>query len=306
MNRFLSSLLPCSTLLLFSCEEKAKTSADETPAKPTIATVNYPLAYFAERLAGSFATIVFDAPADEDPAFWKPTDEQIARMQKADLILLNGASYAKWTATASLPFESTVDSSETFQKSYIVIEEELKHSHGKDEDDHSHSGTAFTTWMDFGQAAMQATNVANAIADDFPDHKDSVMKNLATLLTDLKELHTVSTQVADSLNDAPLIASHPVYQYFARAYKLQIPSLLWEPEMELTAEAMADLKKVQDANPSAKYFLWEGDPTPGHVDKLQAAGLTSVVVSPCGNRPESGDFLSVMRANLEALAALGK
>ena len=76
--------------------------------------------------------------------------------------------------------------------------------------------------------------------------------------------------------------------------------------MDLNAEAMADLKKVQDASTGAKFFVWEGDPLPGHIDKLKAVGLTSVVVSPCGNRPEEGDFLSVMKDNIAALEGLGE
>jgi zinc transport system substrate-binding protein len=301
-TRFL--LATCTLSFLFSCGAKRKSTEIESTHKPTIAVVNYPLAYFAERLAGEFATIIFDAPSDLDPAFWEPTDEQIVRMQQADLILLNGANYAQWAATASLPFESTVDTSSSFEKSFITIESAIKHTHLKEGAEHSHGGTAFTTWMDFRQAGMQATTIATAIGADFPDQKDAVMKNLAALLTDLKELHTVTAKVVSNLNHAPVIASHPSYQYWERAYRLEILSLLWDSEMELGTEAIADLKKVQEANPGVKYFIWDSEPLPAHLEKLKTMGLTCVVVSSCSNRPASGDFLSVMRANIEALAKL--
>ena len=45
----------------------------------------------------------FPATADVGPAFWAPEVETIAAFQAADLILLNGATYAKWLKTASLP-----------------------------------------------------------------------------------------------------------------------------------------------------------------------------------------------------------
>ncbi|NJN46252.1 MAG: hypothetical protein HC808_06995 [Candidatus Competibacteraceae bacterium] len=35
----------------------------------SVYTVNYPLAYFAERIAGEQAEVVFPAPAGRDPAF---------------------------------------------------------------------------------------------------------------------------------------------------------------------------------------------------------------------------------------------
>ncbi len=95
----LTALTAC-TALLSSCGDKAdNTTESKSAGKPVIAAVNYPLAYFAERLAGDFATILFDAPADEDPAFWVPSDDQLSAIQQADIILLNGASYAKWTSS---------------------------------------------------------------------------------------------------------------------------------------------------------------------------------------------------------------
>ena len=174
----LTPIIAISTSLILSgCGEK-KTSTggnNNNDGKPTIATVNYPLAYFAERLAGDWATITFDAPADEDPAFWEPSDQEVGRFQNADLILLNGASYAKWTSTTTLPFDSTVNTSDSFEADYIEVKEDVTHKHGEG-DEHSHAGTAFTTWMDFKQAGAQASAVANAIIEDFPDKKDSVMK----------------------------------------------------------------------------------------------------------------------------------
>ena len=63
------------------------TAGDE---RLTVYVVNYPLQYFAERIAGDQATVVFPAPPDEDPAFWTPDVSTIAGYQQADLILLNG------------------------------------------------------------------------------------------------------------------------------------------------------------------------------------------------------------------------
>ncbi len=84
-------------------------------AQPTVYVVNYPLQYFAERIGAEQVRVVFPAPADEDPAFWKPDVETIAAFQAADLILINGAGYAKWLKTASLPKSKVIDTSRAFQ-----------------------------------------------------------------------------------------------------------------------------------------------------------------------------------------------
>jgi zinc transport system substrate-binding protein len=288
--------------LLISCTGE-KTDSGGVRDK-SIATVNYPLAYFAERLAGDFATIIFDAPADEDPAFWKPGDAEIAKIQGADVILLNGAAYAKWTATASLPEASTTDTSASFRGELIRVKGGDTHAHGEDGEEHSHAGTAFTTWMDLRQAQVQATAVANALKRAFPEREGAIDANREALLADLEALESAMHVATAKLKGAPVIASHPVYQYWERAYGLNVPSLLWEPEMELGPDETADLAEVMEKNPGARFFVWEGEPLPGLVDKVREAGLSSFVVSPCGNRPEEGDFLTVMRANIAAIEAL--
>ena len=69
----------------------------------SVYTVNYPLAYFAERIGGDQVEVVFTAPPDVDPAYWVPDQKTITAYQQADLILLNGANYAKWISKVSLP-----------------------------------------------------------------------------------------------------------------------------------------------------------------------------------------------------------
>ena len=49
-------------------------------------------------------------------------------------------------------------------------------------------------------------------------------------------------------------------------------------------------------------MLWEAEPASENVERLRSLGVESIVFDPCGNRPEAGDFLSVMlknAANLE-------
>ena len=103
-----------------SCRRSTETGAKKstaagTASPPRIYVVNYPLKYFAERIAVNAAEVVFPAPPNEDPAFWKPEMETIASFQQADLILLNGAFYARWTDHATLPASRAVDTSSGFR-----------------------------------------------------------------------------------------------------------------------------------------------------------------------------------------------
>jgi len=125
-------------------------------------TVNYPLQYFAQRIAGDRAKVVFPAPPNVDPAFWQPDAQTVVAYQGADLILLNGAGYAQWIDRVTLPRRRLVNTSAGFRERYLRVDDAITHSHGPARE-HSHSGTAFTTWLDFSLAAEQARSISKAL-----------------------------------------------------------------------------------------------------------------------------------------------
>jgi zinc transport system substrate-binding protein len=114
---------------------------------PLIYSVNYPLAYFAQRVGGEDVRVVFPAPPNTDPAEWAPAPNEIAAFQTADLILLNGPGHAGWVQRASLPRSKIVDTSTSFRDRLIELRGETKHTHGP-AGAHVHAGTARTTWLD--------------------------------------------------------------------------------------------------------------------------------------------------------------
>jgi zinc transport system substrate-binding protein len=261
----------------------------------SVYVVNYPLQYFAQRIAGTHAEVIFPVPANIDPAFWQPDVESIAAFQQADLILLNGAGYAKWIDRVSLPRRKRVDTSVAFRDKYIHVDEGVTHSHGPG-GDHSHTGAAFTTWLDFNQAVEQARVIAAALIRERPRWKDDFEKNMAALETELLALDQQIKTMAAVRPDQPLLASHPVYQYFQRRNGLNLKSVMWEPD-EVPDEAMwSELEFILKKHP-ARWMIWEGEPNPQSVQRLRAMGVESIVFNPAGNRPEVGDFLSVMRQN---------
>ena len=271
----------------------------ESQARPTVYVVNYPLQYFAERIGAGQVHVVFPAPADEDPAFWKPDVETIAAFQAADLILINGAAYARWLKTASLPKSKMIDTSKHFKADYIEIQGTGTHSHGPT-GEHSHAGTAFTTWLDFRQAAQQAQAVMEGLSRLLPEHKDAFERRYAELEQDLLALDERLGTIVAGQREQPLLASHPVYQYLAKRHGLNLQSVLWEPEVMPDDAQWDGLRSILQAHDAA-WMLWEGDPLPASADKLQALGVKSLVFDPCGNAPEQGDFFSVMQQNVTRL-----
>jgi zinc transport system substrate-binding protein len=263
----------------------------------TVYTVNYPLAYFAERIGGEHINVVFPAPPDVDPAFWRPDEATVRKYQQADLIILNGADYAKWTKKVSLPMLRTIDTSRSFKNKLLHIETTTTHSHGPG-GDHSHGGSAFTTWLDFSQAAQQAEAIMKSLIRKAPEAKQTFADNFATLKTDLLQLDKQLIDITAHSDRQPLIASHPIYQYLARRYNLNLKMMMWEPDTDPGPAEWKELE-AQRTNHPAQWMLWEGKPLTGSVNRLKGMGVNSTIFSPCYSRPQKGDFLSVMRQNVK-------
>jgi zinc transport system substrate-binding protein len=263
--------------------------------------VNYPLKYFAERIGGDHVEVEFPAPKGIDPAYWIPNIATISAYQQADLIILNGAAYAKWVEKVSLPRSKMVNTSKSFKDSYITIKEAVTHSHGA-EGEHAHEGAAFTTWLDLDLASKQAKAIETALARKKPEMKGSFQKNYAALEKDLMALDKEIVQIVSKNPSKPIVASHPVYDYFARRYGLNIKSMHWEPDEVPTDEQLVELQGILKDH-SAAWMIWEGEPDASSTAKLKSMGIKSLVFDPCGNTPVQGDFLSVMQRNAENLEA---
>jgi len=275
----------------------APATAGETPR---VAAVNHPLAYFAERLAGEEADVFLPVPQGADPAFWRPAVADITTLQAADLILLNGAGFARWTRRVSLPRARVVETARSFEDRFIATET-VTHSHGPD-GEHSHTGTAAFTWLDQEQAMLQAEAVAGALATRGIVPAETVDERLAGLVKDLRRLDALAAGLGSLAEGAVIIATHPRYQYLARAYGLHIRALEWEAGAAPDADQLAALKALV-ARTGATVLMWEAAPPEAARDAVRGIGLTDVVFPTLAMPVQDGDYLASFEAAVERLAA---
>ena len=263
-----------------------------------IVTVNYPLQYFAERLAGEAAEVVFPVPADVDPSFWRPNIADISMIQSADLILLNGAGFATWIDRVSLPRSRLVNTTAGMSDSFIVTES-ITHSHG-DGGEHSHEGLASYLWLDLELAIAQAEAVAAALVSRRISAENEVEKHLATLRAELQALDAQAKRNLADFGEVAIIATHPRYQYLAQRYGLNISSLEWEAGTRPNANELEALGALADQT-GARILIWEAAPPAQALKETAALGLKNVVFEPMARTPSSGAFPN---AFAEAVAEL--
>lgn len=277
----MSMLMPCSAM----------------SAEPLqVYTVNYPLQYFAERIAGEQARVVFPAPAGSDPATWQPGISAIRLYQQADLVLLNGAGYAQWVRQASLPRARLLDTSAAFSDALIELDASVTHSHGPG-GAHAHSGYAATTWLDPVQAVSQASAIRAALIRLRPDASAVMENNFKALEQDLLELDSRMQAVTAELQSVLILAENPVYQYLGRRYALHIHSVHRE-----------DGRYPELAEPAGKeqpaIMLRETAAPPATQQQLENRGIRTVVFATAARRPDAGDYFTVMQENLARLGAV--
>jgi zinc transport system substrate-binding protein len=299
-------LLGLAVLIAFAGCSEGEAPGDRAEAEGTrpllVYVVNYPLEYFAQRIGGDLVEVVFPAPGDVDPAYWAPEPHAVAAYQGADLILCNGAGYAKWMRHASLPRRTRVDTSAAFRDRTIALEDAVAHTHGP-AGAHAHEGLAFTTWLDPALAIEHARAIADAFAAARPDGEVAFRERFAALEADLQALDAELSAAAGDVGDQPLLFSHPVYQYLIRRYRLNARSVHWEPDEPPSASMWRALETLLQDHP-ARWMIWEGTPDEETTRRLRALGIRSAVFDPAGNVPASGDFLTVMNRNAAALRAV--
>jgi zinc transport system substrate-binding protein len=295
-----SLLLVCTVCLLVACESAPQQQAGAASANAPLKvyTVNYPLAWMAERIAGEHARISLPLPADVDPAFWRPSPEIILEYQQADLILLNGAGYASWTAFASLPADRLVNTSVDFSEQLIRVSGAVQHKHGP-AGEHSHGDVAFTVWLDPELAALQARAILEALVHSRPQYEADFVREFELLLDDFRDIDAALAAAFD-LVATKIVFSHPVYQYLVRKYGLDADVVTWEPDQVLSAEHLEALP-TGDNEAGIKLLVWEAEPLQANRQLLATKGYTSVVFSPVANRPASGDYLQIMQTNIAGL-----
>jgi len=281
--------------------ESTDGSAGADDSAIVVYAVNYPLAWFAERIGGELVSVRFPAPEGVDPAFWSPDAETVAAYQSADLILKNGAGYAAWTDRVSLPPSRLLDTSVGVRNRFLPVESAVTHTHGP-EGEHSHDELATTTWLDPEIARAQASVIRDALIEQRPAHSAAFEAGYRGLVEDLDRLDVRFRIVGGNAVGVALLASHPVYQYLSAVYGLDVRSVHFEPDEQPDPAGWEALAELMIDRPST-IMLWEAEPLPAVAGRLDTLGVRVVVFEPTANRPVTGDYLTTMEANVDRLEA---
>ena len=309
----LSGLILTTSMVALGCEgprNEPSGSTESTAQPPLVFAVNFPLQSFAQELGGSSVRVESPCLEGESSLSFAPTPEQIIGIQDARLILLNGADFAGWTANASLPSSRTVVTAEEFRGEWLESSHhhhDHDHQHGPDGDGvHHHAHWASYTWLDPSHARDQAIAVAAGMRGMLNVSGIKAMAERSeTLLGGLGKLVDQAAAIRAS-SIPPVIASEPVYEYFAAGCGLDMHNADWHWDQPEPHDGLDGLRKLVEAT-GARHLLVPATPTSERLEVLKGLGLEPVVIMPLADPPSADStesFTTLMGRNLDRIQGL--
>jgi len=295
-------------LILAACGEAAPAVNQATAVPAQVITTFYPTRYFAQRISGGVVRVECPTPADADPIFWVPDEAVTQRFQTAELVVLNGAGFERWAATAALPLQRTCESARVFKDEFLTYAG-VSHSHGAS-GEHTHAGTDGHTWMDPLNALRQAEAIAGRMAAQWPMHERDFRQGFDGLAADLKQLDERLRGLSERLAGVSLIASHPAYNYPARRYGWTLHNIDLPPD-EAPSQAQREALRAAIAKGDSRMaiVLFESDPSAEVRAALGAAAVVTFepaeMLDPA-REARGEDYLSIMNANVDRLESAMK
>jgi zinc transport system substrate-binding protein len=253
----------------------------------------YPLQYVAEKIGGATASVTNLAQPGAEPHDLELSPQQVASIADADLVLY-------------LPgFQPSVDeavSQEAHDKSLdVTATVALLDSAEGGKDPH--------VWLDPTRLVTIANAVADRMAAIDPTNAVGYHQRAAELG---QALNTVDTDFAGGLKTCQrrqIVTSHAAFGYLSQRYSLtQIPITGLSPEAEPTPQHLADAAEAaRNAGATTIFFETLVSPKVAQAVADTIHAKTAVLDPIEGLQPDStGDYLSVMHANLDTLkTALG-
>lgn len=230
-------------------------SGDPAESDITIVVTTSTLGDLVSNVAGPEANLVVLMPLGADPHSFSPSSQQVAEMNEADLVVVNGLGLEEG-------FEAVLDGVVADGGRVLELGPMLDpiefgdddHDDGEDQDDeegHDHSIDPHV-WMDPVRMAEAAAIVAAELSELAPD--GGWTERGAAYASELEQLHAEIEEELSVVEPANrlLVTNHEALGYFADRYDFEVVgtvvpggSTLGEPSSEALAALVATMRDLE-------------------------------------------------------------
>ena len=180
---------------------------------------------FSQNIGKEMIDVTLLVPMGADPHDWEPTIRDREKLQKADVIIINGIGYEHWIDS----FDSNdnqgilVDTSNGIStldsEKHDDHAKEDDHDEHEEEDKNNHEDLDPHIWLNPVYAQLQVKNIANALSNSDPTNKNYYQSNAAIYNKELDLLDSkIRTELSGCKTD--FITFHNAFSYFSEEYGL--------------------------------------------------------------------------------------
>ncbi|AOJ01117.1 MULTISPECIES: metal ABC transporter solute-binding protein, Zn/Mn family [Burkholderia] len=228
---------------------------------------------------------------DQDPHLFEASPKVARELQRADLVIYNGADYDPWMAKLLAASKNT--------KRKAVIVAELV---GKKAGDNPH------LWYDPATMPVAARALAAALGSADPAHKAEYDANLAKFVASIKPIDAKVAELRARYKGVPVTATEPVFGYMADAIGLEMRNPRFQlATMNDTEASPADVAAFENdlRKRQVRVLIYNSQAVEPMTKRMLTIAQDARVptVSVTETQPAGKTFQQWMLAQLDALAA---
>ena len=217
-------VIPLASLAITQTNSPSNNSTNENSKLQVVASATF-LYEFSQNIGKEMIDVTLLVPMGADPHDWEPTIRDTERLQKADMIIVNGIGYEHWLNSlelsdiAGILVDTSNGISTLDSEKHDDHAKEDDHDGHEEEDKHNHEDLDPHIWLNPVYAQLQVKNIANALSNSDPTNKNYYQSNAAIYNKELDLLDSkIRTELSGCKTD--FITFHNAFSYFSEEYGL--------------------------------------------------------------------------------------
>ena len=223
-------VIPLSSIAVYGTNSNQQFTITDSSKLQVISSF-YTLHEFSQNIGQEKVDVTLLVPVGVEPHDWGPTIKDVQRMQKSDLIIINGIGFENWVDNLE----------ETDYQGVIVDTSNGILVRNFDQEQINSSGDPHI-WLNPVYAKIQVQNIANAFSNSDPDNQQYYQFNAAKYI---EQLDLLDLKIRNELSDCnqDFVAFHDAFSYFADEYNLNQHTIISSnsPHGEATAKTLEEV-----------------------------------------------------------------
>jgi zinc transport system substrate-binding protein len=280
-------IIPLSSIAVYGTNSNQQFTKIDSSKLQVISSF-YTLHEFSQNVGQEKVNVTLLVPDGVEPHDWGPTIKDVQRIQKSDLIIINGIGFENWVDN----LDETDYQGVIVDTSYGILDKSLGQEHTTG-DPH--------IWLNPVYAKTQVQNIAIAFSNSDPGNQEYYQSNAAKYI---EELDLLDSKIQNELSDCnhDFVAFHDAFSYFADEYNLNQYTIISsnDPHGETTAKTLENvISTAKELNIKVIFSEENVNPRTSEIIANEINGKV-LVLSPL-EVSSDGTYISKMIENLNNL-----